>query len=566
MIGGVLPAVLSDFFNMELRDAYAITGWSFGAWYSLGILSILFFIRERPATKSKTSTSQESPPLVREMLRIYRNQAFGPWMMAYILDYAAIGIVATMVPIFSQYVLVQPDSTDCKQQCHDWNPSQTNCTCAKLATEWLGWLMAATFLSAMLSVPFWHWLAGRCKKHTAWLIYSWWNALTSPFYIVCGKGSLWLTAVISAVNGSAFGGQFIGESVMADLSDYDEFLYGDRAEGMLAVIATLGPKMVLVVCFVIPLATVAAAGFRDSVWPETTLQNKAAGLRVCEESEYLEACPKLPQPQNDTVIIITRLGVSIVPTVLGCISNFFKWRFPLKRKEQMDEILLGIDAHKQGQPAKDPISGCMVETIEPVDQNQRQQMWALEMWGAAVGGEQRYLWEVVNQHSYDERYQSQTEAPNEIINAKSWRVLQARAVRLLAVGVIVFTAAVVSTASCFHMLEKESTSWVPTSLCVCSGSALVFTIVCILRLKAARQLSRWEVPLQFVKSMLCRAACTDASAVGEAEAWSSVGADAPTAPQPSASVQSEEPKETLTSTLSPPSSLSSQKEPAPLTS
>merc|ERR1719329_2102830 len=112
---------------------------------------------------------------------------------------------------------------------------------------------------------------------------SWWNVITSPFKILCGRGTFWLSIAVHAVNGSSYGGQFIGESVMADLSDYDEFLYGDRAEGMLGVIATLGPKIVLVVCFVIPLAAVATAGFRDSIWPEATMQNSASGVRVCEE-------------------------------------------------------------------------------------------------------------------------------------------------------------------------------------------------------------------------------------------------------------------------------------------
>eukprot|EP00929_Paragymnodinium_shiwhaense_P101441 TRINITY_DN64533_c0_g1_i2.p1 TRINITY_DN64533_c0_g1~~TRINITY_DN64533_c0_g1_i2.p1 ORF type:complete len:702 (-),score=53.32 TRINITY_DN64533_c0_g1_i2:146-2251(-) len=453
MIGAVLPAVLSDFLKMDLRNAYAITGWSFGSFYSLGIGMILLLVKERPVARSPKDGGPSSPPLVREMLRIYRNEGFVPWMMAYILDYAAIGILATMVPLFSQYVLVEPDSTDCKQQCYDWNPAAIDCTCAKLATEWLGWIMAATFLSAMVSVPLWSWVARRFKKHTAWLIYSWWNVLTAPFRIFCGKGSLGLTAALSAMNGSAFGGQFIGESVMADLSDYDEFLYGDRAEGMLGVIATLGPKMVLVVCFVVPLAAIATLGFQDSVWPEETLAN----------------------------------------------ANFFKSRFPLKRKEQLDQILEGIEKHKLGLEAEDPISGKMVTILVPSSDEERQQVWALEMWGATIGGKSACIRRVLAAHALS------SESGGKHVSRKSWGVLRQRAWTLLLVWVTCFAAALAATAGTFQMLEKESTSWIPTSLCIFCGSALVFTCISVLRLRAAIQLSKCEVSVAMVEALLERA-------------------------------------------------------------
>jgi hypothetical protein len=350
----------------------------------------------------------------------------------------------------------------------------------------------------MISVPFWMWVAKTRDKHSAWLIYSWWNALTGPFRIFCGKGSLWLTIIFSAINGSAFGGQFIGESVMADLSDYDEFLYGDRAEGMLGVIATLGPKMVLVVCFVIPLASVATAGFRDSVWPEETLQNAAAGLRACEESMHLDACPKLPQPQNDVVLLMTRMGVSIVPTILALASNFFKWRFPLKKREQLDEILHGIELHKEGKVAKDAISGNLVRVVQPADHTEQEQIWKCEMWGAAIGGHAKHLQRIVDVEA----------SKSHTISAKTWRrLLVRRGQRWLTGGVLCFSGSLVATVLTFDMLEKESTSWVPTSLCIVCGATFVFTIVSGLRLKAAQSLSRSEMPVALLRNVLSRGTC-----------------------------------------------------------
>lgn len=511
MIGGVLPAVLSDFLGFELRVAYLITGWSFGAWYSLGVLSNLLLIKERPAPKP---TGSGSPPLAREMLRIYRNEAFGPWMMAYILDYAAIGILATMVPLFAQYVLVEPDDTNCKQQCEEWKPTESACTCASLATEWLGWIMAGTFLAAFVSVPFWQLVAKKFNKHIAWQLYSWFNVVTAPLRIFCGKGSLWLTISFSALNGSAFGGQFLGESVMADLSDYDEFLYGDRSEGMLGVVATLGPKMVLVLCSVVPLAAIATADFRDSVWSPEMLENDAAGKRACAESMHLQACPKIPQPQNEVVIWITRLGVSIIPTLFGLASNYFKWRFPLKRKEQLQQLLLGIEAHKQGRPGRDPITGKEVVIAVPRSDRQRRQMWQLEMWGAAVGGNANGLHQVLSANNCNSW--KPVVDRNKVVDSRTWSGLKTRAWRWLVCGVILSSSSLAGVIACFPMLDTESTSWVPTALCICCGGSLVLTAISVLRLKAALALSRSEVSLAFLQQLVTRASAESDSGYPQA--------------------------------------------------
>eukprot|EP00928_Gymnodinium_smaydae_P070248 TRINITY_DN54133_c0_g1_i1.p1 TRINITY_DN54133_c0_g1~~TRINITY_DN54133_c0_g1_i1.p1 ORF type:complete len:831 (+),score=171.70 TRINITY_DN54133_c0_g1_i1:76-2568(+) len=538
MIGGVMPAILSDF-GLSLRDAYATTGWSFGAWYFFGIAAILILIKEREAPKAAPDSAAEdsppadvagdaaaeggdaadavcaeqppqqsvylqtramTPPLVREMLRIYRNEAFMPWMTAYILDYAAVGILATMVPLFSQYVLVEPDSSDCEQQCFEWNPEHISCTCATLATEWLGWIMASTFLAGMVSVPFWHWVANRLTKHRAWLIYSWWNALTAPLRIMCGKGNLGLSIALSAINGSAFGGQFIGESVMADLSDYDEFLYGDRAEGMLGVIATLGPKMVLTVCFVIPLATIASAGFRESIWPAETIDNFASGLVPCVESEFIDACPKIPQPQNSIVLWITRVGVSVVPTLLALASNYFKCKFPLKNKHQMDEILEGVELHQRGQPAKDPISGKMVTIVRPRSVEEQKIIWALEMWGATAGGRGGCLHQVLSMNAL--------QGETTLVHMSSWRCLRWRAWSYVAYGAVLTVASVAGAVATFPLLEQESTSWIPTSLCICCGAMVVFTTISLCRLRVALHLSRAPVRVALMRALLSRAAGT----------------------------------------------------------
>ena len=59
------------------------------------------------------------------------------------------------------------------------------------------------------------------------------------------------------------GGQFLANSVVADVIDYDEFLNGSRSEASFSVFATLIPKFVSIPASAIPIAILASIGFKD---------------------------------------------------------------------------------------------------------------------------------------------------------------------------------------------------------------------------------------------------------------------------------------------------------------
>ena len=107
-------------------------------------------------------------------------------------------------PLFRRYVLL--------------TPSGGNVEDATETVVTIGYLAVCLFLAAFVSVPVWERIAAYSGKYKAWIYYSIWNAITCPFFAACGnsKPAAFFVAVL---NGSAFGGQFLLDSIVNDVAE-----------------------------------------------------------------------------------------------------------------------------------------------------------------------------------------------------------------------------------------------------------------------------------------------------------------------------------------------------------
>ena len=80
-----------------------------------------------------------------------------------------------------------------------------------------------------------------------------------------GAGDWELAISIMAINGFPVGGQFLINSILSDVIDYDEFLNGSRSEGSFSVFATLIPKFVSIPAGALPLAIIYVLDFRAPI-------------------------------------------------------------------------------------------------------------------------------------------------------------------------------------------------------------------------------------------------------------------------------------------------------------
>lgn len=177
------------------------------------------------------------------------------------------------------------------------------------------------------------------------------NGVTNALLLVDLRGREELFYALFAVNGMAFGGQFLIDSVLSDMIDYDELRHGDRIEGTFGTIGTLVPKVVSAFTSAAPLAALHAAGFVQpvTVCPEAT-----------DDAPTVDgpACAGAPQPQPEHVVWLIRLLAAGVPTVVCLLSFILKWHFPI-RPELSGAILDGVGVHQaDGQvPVRDPVTG-----------------------------------------------------------------------------------------------------------------------------------------------------------------------------------------------------------------
>lgn len=129
------------------------------------------------------------------------NFAFQPLLISWILDWSAVGLLSSILPLWVQYVLVKPTGS---------NPDEY-----EKASLYLGYCACATFLSAMLAMPLWLWLGRKMGKRFGWLAYNVANSITCPWFFLLGEGDIVGAVLIAALNGAAFGGQFFVDSVTA---------------------------------------------------------------------------------------------------------------------------------------------------------------------------------------------------------------------------------------------------------------------------------------------------------------------------------------------------------------
>jgi len=88
------------------------------------------------------------------------------------------------------------------------------------------------FLTGILFLPVWVWIAGKMGKKPTWMAAMTLNAAAFSVVFFVGPGQTSIFAALVAISGIGFGaGMALPSSMQADVIDYDELLSGRRREG-----------------------------------------------------------------------------------------------------------------------------------------------------------------------------------------------------------------------------------------------------------------------------------------------------------------------------------------------
>ncbi len=248
-------------------------------------------------------------PLVPGVRRVLRNRPFRILLACYLATSVTGAIPGIFLPFYLHYVI----------GLENWSVQ-------------IGPLLIVYFGSGLLSIPLWLRLTRRFGKRDVWV----WHyavgiisSLSLYFLPVFATGTAALLPLYGILlwAGAGFGsGILLAPSMQADVIDYDELYSGRRREAQYGAIWGIATKFAVIPSASIPLAALAAVGFMPN------------------------------RPQTEEVVWAIRLIDGIAPATMAALAMLLALRFPITESIHR-AVLAGIEAHKRGESARDPLTG-----------------------------------------------------------------------------------------------------------------------------------------------------------------------------------------------------------------
>ncbi len=271
----------------------------------LAALLVLLYVNLVVQVRERADFIARPPnPLVPGLRRVMRNRAFRILLLVYLTSSISGAIPGLMMPYFVKYVL-QPE-----------NPN-----------IWLAVYLATYFGAGFLFLPMWVLLARRFEKKPVWLVSFFPSITGSLLLFTMGEGDILPTFLVLLWAGSAFGaGLFLGPAMQADVIDYDELYTGRRREAQFGALWSIMTKFMVIPSMSVPLAVLATVGY----------------------------VPNLPQTEEVQFAIRAIFGLT--PATTALLAFLIALLYPISRRVHQ-QIWEGIERHKRGEYATDPITG-----------------------------------------------------------------------------------------------------------------------------------------------------------------------------------------------------------------
>lgn len=396
LVAAALPAIFAS--RLGARAGYFWFSVVFGVLLALLFWNLAWRVKERADFANRASN-----PLVPGVRRVLRNRVFRLLLSVYLIGSVTGAIPGTLMPYFVTYVLKPADPT-----------------------KWIAIFLFIYFGMGFLCLPAWVWLARRAGKKTAWLL-SFISAFTGSIALFfVGEGQLWQVGVILAWAGSSFAARlFLGPAIQADVIDYDELYTGKRREAQYGALWSVMTKFMVIPSLSIPLAVLATLGYQPNI------------------------------EQSPEVQFAIRAIFALAPACTALVAFFVACFYPISETVHR-AIWQGIEAHKRGERAVDPLTGA---TLPPPNDR---------------GVDEETGW-FLDHFSQGELRRALGEGPNALVrDASVWLVVS---LVLCAVGVIYTLEAV-------RDLSQEP-GLLPVAAIVVAGIAFSTAIFHAIRVRAA---------------------------------------------------------------------------------
>lgn len=204
-IGFIIALVGGTAIMQGASDRIATAGWLMGIAGTITLILIFVSVLKLPPERADYRGRGSQNPFS-AMRDVWMNPHARLLLFVYFIEFLGVGGVSTLSPFLSEYVIKQPAS--------------------------LPVIMAAYSISIMLSVPLWVWFGNRFEKKHVWMVAMMVAALGFAGLYFVSEGAVVYTAICFAVAGLGNGcANVLGQSLKADIVDYDELKTGERKEG-----------------------------------------------------------------------------------------------------------------------------------------------------------------------------------------------------------------------------------------------------------------------------------------------------------------------------------------------
>jgi glycoside/pentoside/hexuronide:cation symporter, GPH family len=300
IIAAAAPGFLMQRFRWSDRMAFSRLGLAFAIALVALCWLMVAFVRERPEFS-------ERPPnlLVPGVRRALRNRPFRILLASYVAYTVGGGMGPILLPFYIAYV-VQPAHS----------------------ALWLSIILLAYLGTGFLFIPVGVFAAPRFGKlRTLTVCYLVGISAGLLFFLLVGKGDTNRFLLLVGMAATSYGASiFLPPSMQAEVIDYDELHTGRRREAQYAGFWSILPKLAAIPSAALPLALLASLGYVPNV------------------------------AQRPEVVYAIRVLYCLGPAMTAVVSLAIVWRFPINA-ENHAIILQGIERHKRGENALDPLSG-----------------------------------------------------------------------------------------------------------------------------------------------------------------------------------------------------------------
>lgn len=212
----------------------------------LGLFFILSIVMLSVYIKDNAVQGEQKKNILVTLNQLKRNKAFLLLLLPWIFDVTVTTVFATLLPFYIEYI-INPHSY-CVANQIPLNDSACN------VNTWLGYSITTFFASCLVSVFIWQRIVKQLGNYTSWRLFNIISIIAFSLFIFLGKGSVYGIVFLAILCGFPAGGSFLSDLMTADVIDYDEFLSGQRNEGMYVVFTSFIPKIVSIFAQSIPLA------------------------------------------------------------------------------------------------------------------------------------------------------------------------------------------------------------------------------------------------------------------------------------------------------------------------